>query len=688
MYSTIDIFSKVKIKAEKFTMENDRFLYTKFFETAEEFCIKNNILMGGRVGLDLIVGQPLTKDSYVWSLYCDDTFATAKKLSESLGDVSEPHISSKTVALITNIKHKEFQIHVNGRVLFKIYSLDRYRGLKLVDLMGPVLQNGYFTNKKIKLLSEEIQLIEVYRILYSPKKIALWQENIKMESTLFNTCIKHLRAKSTTEIYGAAELVDKDHIEQKIVQSVIKNSDNILIGDYAIKSMGISRKYVRLQFLSCCEIDELLKKIGNCIQNKNLRVSYVKYPLNIPSDFQIKKYTIYVNNGKDQIPIADVFNSPQYEMIPYWKGQEKLNQVKIANPWVLLRFLFIDIWVLKLILNIGTERSDFIKSRIVEIINTTINIKKIVDDLITSQPIKLFQLNDYVGDFIDDEIAKKKLIRNIGERYPVYYPFLHKIRGGYDAAGESKYKTSSINLKEFTDAKRKILYKITKKSRGILIEMLKEYYGSAASSTHWGVNRDVGGFYLKNATFLPYVPPVINTHLDLGCGDGLDVVAIKNKYQVTNSVCADINDNRNEKYKNQSSLLKITINQPMEIADSSVDFVTIFHVLHHCSDAVFRIKDISRVAAPGCVLLLKDHDVDCAETAANVDFEHFVYDVGEGKHSFGALFKYSEIEPMYYYSRSALDNCLCENGFIKIFNDLPRGVTKIYKSVYKKISME
>src|SRR5690606_5687084 len=103
-----------------------------------------DVIIGGRVGIDLLVGRPLAKDSFFWELYCDDTFNTARELALTLYRTESPHIPSRTVALHTNIRHREFTIFINARRLFKIYALDKYRGLKLAKLMGPAIRTSYF----------------------------------------------------------------------------------------------------------------------------------------------------------------------------------------------------------------------------------------------------------------------------------------------------------------------------------------------------------------------------------------------------------------------------------------------------------------------------------------------------------------------------------------------------------------
>lgn len=428
MYTRINIVSRLEPEAEKFILDNDRMLYLPFFTRAEEFCIENSVLIGGRVGIDLLVGREITKDSFMWDLYCDDTFNTTKTLADELSRVVSPHIPARTVSLMTNIRHKEFTLSINARVLFKIYSMDKYRGIKLVDLMGPATRTSYFTHAPIKLVSEEMQLIEIYRNLYTPKKLHMWESELAAEDKIYSLISDTLGEKAVKELSGGIEKFNKTAAEEIILRKIVAGSDNVLIGDYALEALGLSSAS-RLQFISSMRVDDIAAAVEMVLKNdirrikvRVARVTFVKYPLNIPSDFQIAKYTLYVNNGREQTPIADVFNSSTFEMIPYWLLGGEYSRVKVGNPWVLLRFMLIDIWVLKLILNIGTDSPEFIKGRVGNIIKNADKVRKVTREKINSDASELFQLNGYVGCYIDENVAKKKLIKEIGERFPAYYP--------------------------------------------------------------------------------------------------------------------------------------------------------------------------------------------------------------------------------------------------------------------------
>lgn len=426
MYTQINPVKELEQLADQTVLDNDRLLYRPFFERAELFCAENNILIGGRVGIDLLVGREVHRDSFFWELYCDDTFNNAKTLANALYKTHSPHVPARTVSLRTDIKHREFTISVNTRFLFRFYSLDKYRGLKLVNVMGPAARSSYFTHTQIKLIPEEIQLIDVYRTLYSPVKVSMWKDELENENKIYELIQDYIDTKAISEITGGGN--DLRHASRDmsslLLEKILSGDDHVVIGDYALAALGLENSPSRMQFITKMDIDTLTDHIGKLFARSykhfaKFKTTYVKYSLNIPSDFQILKYTIYLNDGKEKTAIADVFNSGQFEMIPFTRTKiQQYAKCRIGNPWVLLRFLFIDIWTLKLILNIGKDNPEYIKNKI----KTNIRRANALREIILKDLTSSFQLTDYIGTFINETVAKRKLIKELDEKIPTYYP--------------------------------------------------------------------------------------------------------------------------------------------------------------------------------------------------------------------------------------------------------------------------
>ena len=396
-------------------IEKDRKNYDKYFQIVEKFCKENDVLLGGQIGIQLLTEMPKNKDSYFYSLYTDDSFNKAKKLSLKLFESD----SNFTINLQTVRTHKEFNIYINTRLLVKIFDLGTYKNIRLYKLIGPVPVKGYFNphNVDIELqaISGEVYLIDIYRKLYTPYvdkpggyKTYTYYRNI--EDIVFKKTIEHLEGKilnSDQRILGSSENNEDpsslENIKLILLKHLIKNSNDILIGDFAINQITKHKSFDRrLQIISERDPDDLLSIISNILKNQfhiDKHISYSSYDLNLPDDFRILKYTFYISDNKlDRISLMDVFNSSSFELIPFkFTFLPNVQRIKIGNHYVLLRFKFIDLWSLKLIFNLGHKDTSLISGILW-------NISALRKITISADPSELFQLDNYVGNFIDESV--------------------------------------------------------------------------------------------------------------------------------------------------------------------------------------------------------------------------------------------------------------------------------------------
>jgi hypothetical protein len=414
MYADTD-FAALTTEAEQFILENDRMLYLPFFKTAELYIRDHEMVIGGRVGIDLLTEKPYSKDSFMWELYCDNAYHTSVGLADALAHTRSPHIPPH-VALRTDIKHRELTIMVNTRMLFKIYGMDMYRGVRLIKLMNLRTMPGYFSGPPLPLLcmSAEMCLIDVYRRLYTPAEfVAHFQEDIIIEQKLYDMVV----AEGITGGGPAGQYYDKAKnntlILRKLAASPMINNMAV-VGDFAMP--GPVKPEYRLQLIYNGDIDQLTAMMDKILAQYGKTI-FVRYQLNIPSDFQIIKYTLYLK-AKDKMPIMDVFNSASFEMIPYWHGAT----LRIGNPMVVLRFLLIDIWTARLVS--GMKGGLNMNAKISELKGKFATMRKLAQEILKSDPRRIFQSKDYIGRYINPTVAKRNLIKQAGLRIPIYYPEL------------------------------------------------------------------------------------------------------------------------------------------------------------------------------------------------------------------------------------------------------------------------
>jgi hypothetical protein len=404
MYSQVDILPTRLQEATEFVMNNDRLMYKPFFDAIETFCHNRKVILGGRVGIDILTQRPLSPASFFWELYGGDAFGTAKALAIALSEVHSPHIPTDTVSLRTDIRYKEFTIAVNARMLLKFYSLDSFRGVSLSKIISPISCPAYFTDHQLLCMSRDLQLIAIYRNLYTPAKLAIWVDELAAETIIYND----MRAEVGERTGGAPD--DSARGWRKLlVAKLLTGTNNVMLGDGP-----------RLQMISADNIIDIERAVGRIIDRAGSarhKVTNVRHATHIPDDFQITKHTIYVSDGKEQMPVLDVFNSSQYEMIPF----VSCGGVKVGNPWVQLRFYIIDMWISRLI-GAPSSRRAAILAR--------------CDEVRARITIASFQTSDYVGTYIDDFVAKKQLIKEVGDRIPSFYPARSVVVGGADHPGD------------------------------------------------------------------------------------------------------------------------------------------------------------------------------------------------------------------------------------------------------------
>ena len=464
MYEDLNINEIYISEASNFVIVNDRYFYVPYLKLLEEYCIKHKILIGGEIAINMMLDKEINKDDFSYDIYSPDPFDSARELADifykyfienqsanKAQSANDKETIPKTIFVESNIKHKLFTIWFNVRPFIKIHKLDKHRDVKLIELISPVSMNTRFIkDKKILVMSEEIQLISIYKQLYNPYPTTEYKNYTKLldiESKLYNKMIKGIGKK----IIGSADN-ELSIYSQKILDKImkmIKDYNVIIIGDYAVDFalQKKSEKQNRLQLLygnvdnKTTEITELtdllnedfIKKLNNNIQKitdemlkkenkQGLKTKYVKYDLNIPVDPFLRKYTIYLQLGEKSIPIMDIFNSLSYELVPFIKH----DNFKYAGLFVLMRFKLIDIYSSRLIIKLSSKQNEirFIENKILEFISQLKLIKEKINNLLSSDPFLLFQLNNYAGVYYPQNILNKFLMGDTKFKFTKYYPYL------------------------------------------------------------------------------------------------------------------------------------------------------------------------------------------------------------------------------------------------------------------------
>jgi hypothetical protein len=435
MYDKLDL-TEIKKCAEMFVLENDRLLYKPYFEEVEKYVSANNLLFGGKICSDILTQRPMTKDSFEWELYSENARMHASKLAEAFVTVPTHIIDSRLTKLETPVPNEEFELSVNARLLVRIYRIDKYRGQSLQSIIAPIKMPAIFTGVSIGCMPADMQILEVYRALYSPVKVAQWPALLEMEKNLFALIPK--RGGQLQQFNLEANV--KSMIGT-LLDSYFPGADEILIGEYAMAALGVSTgRPQRLQFISSVNIKDLCTSFERLLRDNGgaeYRIKSEKLIISIPTDFRIEKHIIYLMRGGQQYPVADVFNSTTYEMIPFYYGAgSDYTNIKAANPFVILRFLFLDMWILKIIRLLKSGIS--IESRMAILYTNCVKMREYA---VTLPEDKLFSLTDYGGVYTDEIVARKKKAFSMDRRIPPYFPAKKtdaddRIDGGAESADD------------------------------------------------------------------------------------------------------------------------------------------------------------------------------------------------------------------------------------------------------------
>lgn len=471
MYGIFNPLKYVTDYAYEFAVSHDRNKYREYFVTAEEFIKENNLVLGGNISIDLMFSKSLYTNKYLsqinttnpFVIYSKAPFTYANQLADKFLKLSPTDFPSTYVVINTLIPYKEIDIKVNDRALFKFINIPKYKGVLLFDLIETKEVNGLFyeySKSKIKVLSYG-HLMDIYHRLYSPSDAKNWIKLLEYESLLFNQLRIEFTEKYTKIINKNKEKGDSndDEIKKSLLKSAItggginnKQLYNDIINLFTvvndkkpsviivnIGNDNFNDSFGRLQIVTNesnisiikQNVDKLIKK-----HNSNIEINLSSVSVNILEDDFLKKYSLTLTiNEKYKITILEIFNSLDYELIPYSIVEINNKKISLANIFVQLRFKFIDIWNLNIILNIMKgEKSEKLIKRIKLIIDEVNVLRETIKDIefILKNPDvenkdllnfnKIFQIASYAGVYINARDYRKKMLDKTGFKPSFYYP--------------------------------------------------------------------------------------------------------------------------------------------------------------------------------------------------------------------------------------------------------------------------
>ena len=377
-------------------------------QTVIEFCKDNDVFLSNPKALAV---EDDIDD--VFEMYCENPYKYALMLTNELYKKC-----SKYVVLKTFSKNKQLEILFNTFTLVNIYAIVREKRANIKDLVLPIVIN------KINYISPELELIDIYRSLYNPAKKDDWEELLDIEEKLLPRVfdrVKILGGKcDPCKLKRTASI---NSLKKIVLENFVNGSEYVVLGEYGLRILsGDIKSHEKIQIVSKNRIEDDIKQLIEFIEKyTDYGITYRRQKIDIPKDFRTKKFTVYVEFPKlgktVQKAFLDIYNSAQFELIPYVKKDGYL----VGNPFVLSRFLMIDLWIIRIIHKLGLIPQTFLTQKIILLIKMLKQIKAL--------KWKSMVFGDkYIGNFEDYFISTK--IDNLTQdfSYP-YYPALHASKG-------------------------------------------------------------------------------------------------------------------------------------------------------------------------------------------------------------------------------------------------------------------
>ena len=400
----------------------DRHRFDKIYKAVERYISDNKLIIGGTLSVKAVTNTPKDQFDYNYTLYSENPLGDGFNISNLCAELCNATL------MRTEIYGKEFSIRVQDRPIVTL----TYIGKHMRDIIRPLNVGG------LLYVPPDFHLLQLYRNLYMPQS---WEGSLKDELKLYKW-LKTEYGKNQKKFVGASDDSNFRKIKRELKEQMLKylseRKDIILIGACAYNIMveaelGDSN----IEILGTEAIaNEMVEWIKNRVK---LSVNLKKSDVMLVSDFRLNRTTIFVSNQTDKIPILFVYNSLEYDLVPYNKSIHPMYSGQIGNPFVLMRYILIDIWIIKVIRAHGGIDEEYAKRKILDSYDRLFNIRDMLKIDVDHIQLKtydnlwgIFQPAEdsrYIGQYLSDITARKAIIKS-QDFTPDYLPIKYKKENG------------------------------------------------------------------------------------------------------------------------------------------------------------------------------------------------------------------------------------------------------------------
>lgn len=441
---------------------NERMRYGSVYEVIEKYLHNNgSIMIGGRIGVQLLLERERSTETFMfqYELFAENAFKHANILTNEVSKILSPGGAWREGEFIVWLKsqstssaYKKYSIYVDNRPIVTIIGIPS----GATDIIKPVTVLSFDKKKNILVVPAEIMLLDIYRTLYTPGEVDLWDEYLSDENQLFH----HLQERENIIRENAIDGGDEDHtgnitmkirkhIEMVVMKEfIVNNAEIVLLGEHALHIINEDVMHTPIiHITTSMDIEQLTKRLDALFikegikdtQGDQIFVNVKDQYFNIMKDHRLRRYVILVSTKE----IMYVYNSAQYDIIPFNVVHQSNTKkfISIGNPFVILRFFLVEIWIVRWILSLGKIEESFAKKRIDSMLSQVLSLRKFMTEGSSSnktittisdsyfgetseaEGLKIFQnnVNDYLGVFVSEVISHKRDLEE-QKKYPDYMP--------------------------------------------------------------------------------------------------------------------------------------------------------------------------------------------------------------------------------------------------------------------------
>lgn len=420
MYRNKDFVERSKKLADEI-IKIERERYRPYYEAVLKFVRASKtvrIIVSGTIAVNSFLDNRVMIDNIVndaipFILYTDKPTALSADLVSFIYKTVPEDTVDRTLLMSTPILgNSEYTIRLTSRLLASINLIGEYRHKNLLELIRPVIIDG------ISVVPPEVLLIDIYRRIFTADKKEEQDELCATEKKIFQ---RFTRDVKTGKVSGGIEMNDI-HNSHPVIVSLRKSigsklteyGKSLLVGRQAFSETA-SANLVGLQYCTALTEEEITAAFNAGVelagekdspeevekfnaQIEELATSSIKiepvanlYSLSMPVDPRLRRYRFVVKASHKEttkkITLLDVFTAGQYDIIA-------------RHPYTILRFIFVDLWTIRLISKLG----EIAEQSAAREIDSLLKLAVIAHAKIT--PLDDDYKKIYFGSYVSDEFAK------------------------------------------------------------------------------------------------------------------------------------------------------------------------------------------------------------------------------------------------------------------------------------------